>query len=270
MTLKIRKVNLVYFSPTGTGKKIIKEIASAMKLNTDTIDLTPPNANRSNYLERDELAIFSTPVYEGRVPSTAIDRLKMVKGDKTPAVIVVMYGNRAYEDALLELRDTVTEQGFKPIAGAAFIGQHSFSSEKTPIGAGRPDESDIMKAHEFGLEILNRMKSLDEFPVLKVPGNHPYSENTRLRTEAIRAGAYPVTDAVTCNLCGDCAGVCPTGCVEVSDSVKTEVEKCMLCSACVHICPTGARRWEHEPLLRVAKWLSTERAHDRREPETFL
>ncbi len=269
MTLKISKVNLVYFSPTGTGKKLVKEIASAMKLNTDIIDLTPPNANQSYKLGSDELAIFSTPVYEGRVPSTVINRLKMVKGDKTPAVIVVMYGNRAYEDALLELRDSVTEQGFLPIAGAAFIGQHSFSSEKTPIGAGRPDEIDLKKAHEFGLDVLKKLKSLDEFPVLKVPGNYPYSENTRTRTVSIRAGAHPVTDAATCNLCGICASVCPTGCVEVSDVVKTEVEECMLCSACVHSCPTGARRWEHEPLLRVAKWLSTQHG-DRKESETFL
>ena len=267
--MNIKGIRLVYFSPTGTGKRIVKEIASVMKMDTNIIDLTPPNTNRHYNLGRDELVIFSTPVYEGRVPATVISRLKMVKGDKTPAVIVVMYGNRAYEDALLELRDTITKQGFSPIAGAAFIGQHSFSSEKTPIGAGRPDAMDLKKAHEFGLDVLKKMKSLDEFPVLMVPGNYPYSENTRARTEAIRSGAHPVTDAATCNLCGTCASVCPIGCVEVSDVVKTEVEKCMLCSACVQMCPTGARRWEHEPLLRVAKWLSNQHG-DRKEPEVFL
>ena len=269
MTLNITKVNLVYFSPTGTGKKIVKEIASVMKLNIDTIDLTSPNTNHNYQLGRDELAIFSTPVYEGRVPTTVINRLKLVKGDKTPAVIVVMYGNRDFEDSLLELNDTIKEQGFSPIAGAAFIGQHSFSTEKTPIGAGRPDEMDLKKAHEFGLQILEKVKNLDEFPALMVPGNYPYTENTRTRTEAIRSGAYPVTDAGTCNLCGVCASVCPTACIEVSDVVKTEVEKCILCSACVQGCPTGARRWEHEPLLRVAKWLSSQHG-DRKEPKIFL
>ncbi len=268
--MNIRKVNLVYFSPTCTGKKIVNEIASAMKLNTDTIDLTPPNIDHHHKLGGDELAIFSTPVYEGRVPSTVIDRLKMVEGDETPAVIVVMFGNRAFEDALLELRDTIIKQGFSPIAGAAFIGQHSFSSEKTPIGAGRPDEMDLKKAHEFGFDVLKKIRSLEEFPVLKVPGSYPYSEKTRIRTESIRAGAHPITDSATCKLCGDCASVCPTGCIEVSDIVKTEVEKCMLCSACVQSCPTGARRWEHEPILRVAKFLSTDLARGRREPETFL
>jgi ferredoxin len=269
MNLNIGKVRLVYFSATGTGKKIVNQIASAIELDTDIIDLTPPKTDASYEIGKEELAIFSTPVYEGRVPQTVMNRLKRVKGDDTTAVLVVMYGNRAFEDSLLELHDTVKELGFLPIAGAAFIGQHSIHSEKIPVAAGRPDELDLKKAHEFGREIIKKMESLDYLTDLKVPGNYPYSEETRIRTEEIRAGAHPVTDADVCILCGSCARVCPKGCVKVSDVVETIVEKCMICSACVHNCPTGARHWENENILRVAKWLSTHHG-ERKEPEIFL
>ena len=66
-----------------------------------------------------------------------------------------------------------------------------------------------------------------------------------------------------------CAKVCPTGCVEVTDVVETQKEKCTACTACVQNCPTGARHWEHEGILKAAKWLSTEHGA-RREPEVFL
>jgi NAD-dependent dihydropyrimidine dehydrogenase PreA subunit len=262
--MNIRKVKLVYFSPTGTGKKTVNEIAAGIGFDTDTIDLTRPDADLNSYkLEKDELAIFAVPVYGGRVPQTALDRLETVRGDNTPAVLVAAYGNRAYEDALLELHNTTKELGFKTIAGAVFIGQHSFDAEETPIATGRPDAEDLKKAHEFGAKVLEKIKGMDEVLEIDVPGNDPYRE---------RGGGdprSPETDEATCTLCGTCASVCPTGCVEVSDVVKTQKDQCIACTACVQSCPTGARHWEHEGILGAAKWLSTEHG-DRKEPEVFF
>ena len=42
---------------------------------------------------------------------------------QTPAVLVVVYGNRAYDDALLELSDIATGAGFVPLAAGAFVGE---------------------------------------------------------------------------------------------------------------------------------------------------
>ncbi len=262
--MNINKVKLVSFSPTGTGKKTINEIAKGMGYDTDTIDLTPPDADLKSYkLGKDELAIIAAPVYGGRVPQTAIDRLKIVKGDNTPAVLVAIYGNRAYEDALLELHNTVKELGFKTIAGAAFIGQHSFDTEETPIATGRPDAEDLKKAHGFGATVLEKIKGMDEVHEIDVPGNYPYRERGSSGPRS------PETDEATCDLCGMCASVCPTGCVEVSDVVETQKDLCIACTACVQSCPIGARHWEHEGILGAAKWLSTEYG-DRKEPEIFL
>lgn len=262
--MNLKKVKLVYFSPTGTGKKTVSEIAKGTGFDTETIDLTPPSAAQVTHeLGKDELAIFAVPVYGGRVPQTAIDRVKNIRGDSTAAVLVAMYGNRAYEDALLELHNTTTELGFKTVAGAAFIGQHSFDTEETPIATGRPDAEDLKKAQEFGAKVLEKIKGMDEVQEIDVPGNDPYRERGSGDPRS------PETDEATCILCGACARVCPTGSVEVSGVVETQKDSCIACTACVQSCPTGARHWEHEGILRGAKWLSTEHG-ERKEPEVFL
>jgi ferredoxin len=263
-TLNLKKVKLVYFSPTGTGKKTVSEIAKGMGYDTETIDLTPPNAAQETYeLDKDELAIIAVPVYGGRVPQTALDRVKNIRGDSTAAVLVAMYGNRAYEDALLELHNTTTELGFKTVAGAAFIGKHSFDTEETPIATGRPDAEDLKKAHAFGAKVMGKIKGMAEVKEIDVPGNYPYKDRGG------GAPRSPETDEASCILCGACARACPTGCVEVSGVVETQKDRCISCTACVQSCPTGARHWEHEGILRAAKWLSTEHG-ERKEPEIFL
>jgi ferredoxin len=263
-TLDLTKVRLVYFSPTGTGRKTIKEIAKGIGIDTKVIDVTLPDTDLELFkLGSEELAIFSVPVYGGRVPLTALERLEAVKGESTPAVLVAVYGNRAYEDALLELHNKTTELGFKTIAAAAFIGQHSFDTHETPIATGRPDSEDLKKAHRFGADVLNKIKRIGELQEINVPGNYPYRER------GSRAPRSPETVPATCILCGMCARVCPVACVEVSNVVATEKDQCITCSACVQNCPTGARLWEHEGILKAARWLSEEHGA-RKEPDIFL
>lgn len=262
--MNISKVKLVYYSPTNTSKRTVTAIMKGTGLDYDYIDLTSPDAESKSYeVAKDELAIIAAPVYSGRIPTVAVNRIKKIKGNDSPAVLVAVYGNRAFEDALLELKDITSELGFKAVAGAAFIGQHSFDTKDTPIATGRPDAEDIKKAKEFGAKVMEKLAGLDEIPELEVPGNSPYRQGGGGDPRS------PETNPETCILCGMCARVCPTGCVEVTDSVATKKEDCTACSACVQNCPTGARHWSHEGILKAAKWLATEYGA-RREPEIFL
>lgn len=43
------------------------------------------------------LAIIVVPVYGGHVAPLAMERLQYIRGVDTPTVLVVVYGNRAYE-----------------------------------------------------------------------------------------------------------------------------------------------------------------------------
>ena len=113
--MDINSVKLVYFSPTGTSKRIAVAIAGGIQVSSEHIDLTPPTARTQEFEKlHDELAVIAAPVYSGRIPSEAMYRLRRLRADDTPAVLVVVYGNRHYDDALVELRDLALELGFRP------------------------------------------------------------------------------------------------------------------------------------------------------------
>jgi len=261
-------VNLIYFSPTRTTQKILQAMAEGMSVGRiDHLDLTPPQAETRLFDEiTDELTILGAPVYAGRLPIEAVRRLRRLKAREAPAVVVVVYGNREYEDALLELKNLAGEQGFRPIAAGAFIGEHSYSTNGTPIAVGRPDEADLNQAREFGERIFGKIlngRGMDRMSALEVPGNFPHKERMERPLEA------PTTRETLCVLCGTCAAVCPTAAVTAADAVITEPERCILCQACVKNCPAGARVMEVERIKKVAGWLSTHCAR-RKEPELFL
>jgi ferredoxin len=266
--MQINSAKLIYFSPTGTTRKIIDGIAQGVRIDSvEHVDLTSPDPkNRKIYEMHEEIAIIGSPVYGGRLPADMISRLRRFRGNDTPAVIVVVYGNRAYEDALLELRDLVSELGFHPIAAGAFIGEHSYSNNATPIAVGRPDAEDLRKAKVFGNKIHEKVKkitSLDEISLLRVPGNSPYKELQMLSNIA------PVTQQTECALCGECMEVCPTAAITVGETVVTDPSLCIRCCACVKACPTGARAMIDQRMRQIAEKLSIT-CHERKEPETYM
>ena len=168
--MNFNTIRLVYFSPTKTTQKILEGIAQGTAIGkVEQLDLTPPEAKTPGLDEmQDELVLLGVPVYSGRVPLEAVPRLQRLKANRTPAVIIVVYGNREFEDALLELKDLARESGFIPVAGGAFIGEHSFANDTTPIANGRPDPEDLLKAKEFGMKIQEKMKGIDSIRIFIV------------------------------------------------------------------------------------------------------
>jgi len=268
--VNVETVTLAYFSPTGTTRKILTAISEGLgAAETAHIDLTLPQSESQAPTEiRDELVLLGVPVYEGRVPKTVIPRLSRITADKVPAVIVVVYGNRDFDDALLEFTDLSKELGLLPIACGAFIGEHSFANEDRPLGLGRPDADDLKVAREFGAQIRAKMNGLDsvkEASLIKPPGNEPYREIDRSGLEDKAA----VTKDEVCTLCGDCAPLCPVGAITIEDTVKTDNKACILCNACVKNCPTGARVVDDPMINKIANWVS-KNFQARSEPQTFL
>lgn len=266
--MEIKKVKLVYFSPTGTTKIILENIAKGINAeNVEQVNLTLSEEIKDTIIPSPgELIIMGAPVYGGRLPVDAIKRLSLIKGSDNPAVVVVTYGNREFEDALLELKNLALDSGFIPVAGGAFIGEHSFSTENIPIAKGRPDALDVQKAIDFGRNIRNKVMELQsaEGQVdLKIPGRFPY-ESAGARAMAVS----PVTKEDLCTLCGTCAGVCPTAAISVDGRVSTEIDLCIRCCACVKNCPTGARVMDDSTWKNIAIWLK-ENCGTRKEPQIF-
>lgn len=264
----MKSVRIIYFSPTGTTRKAVEAIAQGVEAeNVEVLDLTRADARRYVRPATDsELVIIGVPVYTGRVPFQAVEVLQRMEARGTPAVIVVVYGNRAYEDALLELSNIASRIGFVPIAGASFVGEHSFSTSATPIAAGRPDGEDLEKAAAFGkllCEKLEAAESPGDGRFLRLPGSFPYRE----RAQHI---ASPETVTELCTGCRTCAAVCPEDAIIVTESgVTTDKDKCLLCCACVRACPVGARRMNDPTLLEIAERLSAT-CLERKSPEFFV
>jgi ferredoxin len=263
----------IVFSPTGTTRKIIESITQGLAPKSwSELDLTYSDSDQEsarNQMEETEMAIIGMPVHAGRIPALAAERLRSsVKGRSRGAVLVVVYGNRAYDDALLELHNMAVELGFVPVAAAAFVGEHSFSSPDLPVAEGRPDSMDLEKALNFGKSVKEKMLDVQNFAdkpqQLSVPGNFPYRDGVQ------PAPISPETEADKCVLCGDCVRSCPSGAIRlVNDSVVTDKMQCLRCCACIRVCPTGARVMTHPKILELGRTLH-EKFAERREPELYL
>lgn len=265
--MTICTAQLIYFSPTRTTQRVLTGIAQGIDMgDVIHLDLTPPGVRgRTFEVAEETIALLGAPVYGGRLPTEAVTRLQQVRGNNAPAMIVVVYGNRAYEDALRELYDLAVEAGFRPIAAAAFIGEHSYSTAAQPIASGRPDAADMEKAVAFGQHVREKLGQFGSLPASHVPGNFPYKE---MRPSGDDPPA-PTTITDLCTLCGDCATVCPTAAITVGDAVLTDAHACIVCCACIRACPTGARVMEDPRVLRTAMWLHKDYSV-RKEPEVFM
>ena len=259
----ITKTHLIYFSPTKTTKKIVEQIATG--LNTDDVvhyDLTRMEQCLDMQLV-DGIAIIGVPVYAGRVPEIFLKRIEKLSAIGVPAVLVALYGNRAFEDALVELRDVAVSKGFTVVAAGAFIGEHSYSTAKQPIAANRPDVADQQNAKEFGALIAKQLQDGVGKTPPKIAGDVPYKERTPF------GGIAPETDRELCTLCGTCARVCPTFVIRVDKEVITTAENCIMCCACVKYCPEMARAMNH-PMIEGRREMLMKNCSERKEPDCFL
>ena len=211
-------------------------------------------------IPKDGITIIAVPVYAGRVAPIALQRLRRLRGNNAPAILITVYGNRDYEDALVELRDETIQLGFTPLAAGAFIGEHSYSRPNMPIAEGRPDITDLQTAEQFGKDCLTKLEKDEILSDFYIKGNIPY------RFVGPSTPAAPVCTE-ECFACGECIEVCPTHAIALSDEgkIETEITKCIKCCACVKECPNGARVFDtpYTPMLH-------QKCAARREPELFI
>ena len=272
---RIKTVTALFFSPTYTTKKcvvaIAKGVAEGLAAEYRECNITTPLQRRQTpEYGAGDLVVFGVPVYIGRVPNLFRDYFASIKGNGAVGVPVVVYGNRAYDDALIELRDIMQGNGFQCMAAGAFIGEHSFSYT---LGGGRPDTSDLQKATAFGEEIAMRLLAgAEPLRQLQVPGNpYPYTffdaRSGKGKSIDLRK-VKPETDPEKCTNCGYCAMLCPMGAID-PDNCSEIPGKCIRCCACVKLCRPKAKYFADETYLEHKAILEEKFTEPRREPEIF-
>ncbi len=305
-------------------------LAEGLSVTRRTIDFTLPAARmtatpetgaKRYVFEPDELVIFGMPTYAGKLPNKLLPFVKegfqgavrsdpcsttgeiasnsesseivsdvCASGYRTPAVALVSFGNRSFDNALAELCACLTADGFTVAAAGAFAAEHAFLRT---LAAGRPDAADYAVLHEFADAILNKLQSAADpavvtdaskgspttaacgewaLPPAAVPGDTaaPYYTPLGLDGEPKKfLKAVPKTDPALCDRCGKCAALCPMGSIDLEDpALVTGI--CIKCHACIKGCPKDAKYFDDEAFLSHRAMLEQTYGARRAEPQWFV
>lgn len=253
----------LYFSPTHTTKKVVTAIGKGMGtvLELPVIEQSftlPKSRVESPAYSNQTIVICGLPVYAGRLPNLMLPYLKQVVGNGALAVPIVLYGNRNYDDALMELSLLLQENKFKLLGGGAFVGEHSFSEK---LALGRPSSQDLQMANQFGVDLGNKVANIwrndNRIGKVTLPGNCPigsyYTPRDHMGNSIDIRKVKPKT-ADYCTLCGYCAKICPMGAISFTNP-KEITGVCIKCGACIKECPVGAKYYDDANYLYHKKEL---------------
>lgn len=274
--MKISRVRAVYFSPTGNTESVVKTIAGQLAEELDVslqiYDFTlPENREEVPVFKPDGLIVFGMPVYAGRVPNKMLSFLQNhFKGEGALAIPVTTFGNRNFDNGLIELRNELEKNGFHTIAGAGIPTEHVFSDK---LATGRPNEEDMERLAEFASEVARKVEEMTEIPApIEVRGDDPVGPYyTPLGTDgkpAVFLKAKPKTKTELCDKCGICAKACPMGSISAEDPTQV-TGICIKCQACIKKCPVQAKYFDDPAFLSHVAML--EQNYTRRaEAELFV
>ncbi|MGN0078554.1 MAG: 4Fe-4S binding protein [Coriobacteriales bacterium] len=255
------QIEKIVFSPTGGTLRVADilagSLAAQLGARIDTVDLAEPSAGQSALpVAEGTLAVVAMPCFGGRAPRVAMERLAKIQGRGCACVVVSVYGNRAFDDALLEMAEGAAAAGFAVVAAVAAVAEHSIMHQ---YAAGRPDAADSELLASFAEQIVEKLAD-DSAGMPQVPGSSPYK----------KAGAAPLVPKVTgaCVSCGTCASGCPVGAISRGD-FAADKGACIACMRCVGACPQAARSVS-KLMVKAAAASIKKAASIRKECELFM
>lgn len=273
------KINIMYFSPTGTTKKIVRTFGQALahKMGSgeiEEIDFTLKKNRDKTYTFSDtDLVVLGVPVYAGRVPNVLKIFLSSIEGNGALGVAFTLFGNRSFDDALVELRDIMKADGFRVIGAGGFVGEHSFSRT---LGKGRPNALDLKETEEFASKIADKIEAgsiegdqlRENFFVEGEVPYRPYYTPKNMQGEPVNILKVKPKTSENCTDCKLCAELCPMESISFENTADIP-GICIKCGACVKFCPVGAKYYDDEGFLGHKEQIETT-FFDPKENQYFL
>ena len=273
---KIKNIHLVYFSPSGSTEKIVRTIASAIEgIPVVPHNLLPYNSRKEiiNF-QKDDLVIFGM-ISAGMLFTKAEEIFNCLKGNETPFIGVISYGNAYYGVALTEMNERAEKSGFKVTALGAFISRHSMSPA---LAEGRPDSHDKEIMLDFGKRAYEKVLSgnlkLTNKPVTNWPKFDKYNFIVEFREKNKEPYCFPedcrdkeISDE--CVKCGTCVRNCPTNAINI-ETKSFDLKKCIGCWACINRCPKHAIKSSSEKVIEMMKDFTETFQTIRLEPDIYL
>ena len=251
----------IVFSPTGGTEKAAQIISGQWSSDIEKIDLSDAKKDFSQCkIAEEDMVLIAMPSFGGRAPAVAIERLKRIAGNGAKCTLVCVYGNRAYEDTLVEMEDAARECGFQIIAAVAAVAEHSIMPQ---YAAGRPDSSDQRQLADFAIQIADRAGNIgtaDKAEGVSIPGNRPYKK-------AGGAGLVPKKGRA-CVECGTCVENCPAQAIDAA-SLVGDSKRCISCMRCVKLCPKNARE-VNGAMVSIAAMAIKKACSVRKENELYI
>lgn len=242
----------IVFSPTGGTQRVVNILAQNMSQDVIRVDLSDPNMDFGTCnISQDDFALIALPSYGGRAPEVALDRLRMIGGNGAKASLVCVYGNRDFEDTLVEMADMAAECGFEVTSAITAVAEHSIFPQ---FATRRPDAADAELLARFAKQLADA----DRGP--KIPGNRPYKTYK----------GVPLTPKTNgnCTNCGACAHTCPVQAIDPETS-KADADVCISCMRCLRTCPRDGRQLNSVLTSAAALKLKSVCA-DRKNPRLYL
>lgn len=257
--MDIQTAKLIYFSATGTTKKILDGICKGLNIEKpNTLDLTVCQSRDQQRIDiKEDIVIIGVPVYEERIPFFLNSVLNTIYGYGKPVILVSVYGNIGSGVVLNELQTLCAKKNMNVVGAASFIGEHSFSTKEVPVSEGRPNTKDLDLSIEFGRKIFESLTDINDITKIeiKIPrGKLPLIARILPRNSARFFTKQPKVDEMICTKCGACVKICPMNAINCS-TLEIENELCIRCFACVRKCPVHSRRIEYKKRWVVVKFL---------------
>lgn len=258
--MQVKRILSGAFSPVGHTERVVGALKSAWSATPELdVDLSRRDLDCSSLpFEESDLFLCGVPVYGGRVPPPAAERISRMRGGGALAVVVVSYGARAFDDALLELKNLLDGSGFRTIAGVAAVAEHTMAPR---IASGRPSAADEAELKVFGSRIREAVAGMESPNGVSLPGSLPY--------RAFGGLPFHTVASRKCVRCRLCAERCPVGAIPPETPNATKKDRCIVCMRCVAVCPNGARS-----LPLFVRWLAARKLRricsDAKRNELFL